>query len=148
MTATTTTTTTTPTTTTTTTTITMMIGLADRKGRSIPTDTMMGDPLDSGPVRDLLLVIGKNAPGFTIIPTIGGWTDKNGQLIMERSAKIETMVSSENARVIIGEIVAGLHRFLVETDQECAMLHTPEGGWTDLESDDPRLSDVVKMLSP
>ena len=141
---TTTTTTTTTATTATATTVTILAGLADR--HSVP--FTHGPAIMERRVRQLLTEIGELAGGFTLTETHGGWTNEDGELQTERSMKIETTITAtpERTRKAIGTLLFQVWGFLVQTDQECVLIHTPKCGWITFHRSDPVHTTVHRLV--
>lgn len=140
------------------TTVTALIGLADRDGTPIgPGASLVGSDgsvpriLSNYHLNYLLGAIGKEAGGFTFSETTGGWIGDSGELRMEPSAKIEIAITESPDRHLyesIREILTSVWLYLVSTDQESAMLHTPSGGWVTLRSDSLTSVDLTRQLTP
>jgi len=120
-----------------------MLGLSDSEGIPIVT----GRPIDDSKVRKLLMRIGRVAGGFTLTETHGGWTDDKGQLMTEQSVKIETVVSdSSDQWSAVSDILGSVWSFLNMTSQDCAIIHTPEGGWVTLSISDRGIDGIARQL--
>jgi len=123
--------------------LTIMLGLSDSEGIPIVT----GRPIDDSKVRKLLMRIGRVAGGFTLTETHGGWTDDKGQLMTEQSVKIETVVSdSSDQWSAVSDILGSVWSFLNMTSQDCAIIHTPEGGWVTLSISDRGIDGIARQL--
>lgn len=142
------------------TTVTILAGLHDRHGAPISSRSLTNDPTESPDLRGLLRRIGAIAGGFTMTETVGGWTDEDGELHTEKGAQIVVSLTETPEQRDSGHglwnrafrIAVTVRGFLFATDQESALVHTPEGGWTTLpasdEGDDSTYAHLATAMIP